>query len=67
MIDPSDGSPTYQASGAANVVITASSNPLIFDSRGRSVDGSGTVVSVNLTTGARAIQVVGETGYVRLP
>ncbi len=67
VIDPSDGSPSYQAAAAGNVVVTASANPLIFDSRGRSVDGSGTVQSVNLTTGSRTIQVVGETGFVRLP
>ncbi len=67
VIDPADGSPSYQASAAGNVVVTASANPLIFDNRGRSVDGSGTVQSVNLTTGSRSIQVVGETGYVRLP
>lgn len=67
VVDPSDGSPSYQAAAAGNVVVTSSSNPLIFDSRGRSVDGSGTLISVNLSTGARTIQVIGETGYVRLP
>ena len=67
VVDPADGDPQFQLSAAGAVAVASSANPIVFDQRGRSVDGSAVPQTVTLTAGSQAVQVVGTTGYVRLP
>lgn len=67
VVDPGDGAPSYTASAAGAVTVASTANPIFFDAIGRSVTAGGAFQDVTVTAGARTLEVIGETGYVRFP
>ncbi len=64
---PGTGAADYDGDPPAGVALTSDVNPFSFDALGRTLNGSGSVSSVNLSVGTRSIVVAGETGLVYVP
>lgn len=62
--NPGTGEPSYANQAPAGTSVGSSVNPIIFDGLGRARDASLTVVDATVSVGTRAINVVGETGFV---
>jgi len=67
LVDPVTNLAPYTIDLASNVVVTSSVDPLVFDSLGRVTTTAGVVTNVAIDVGGRPLEVIGETGFVRVP
>jgi MSHA pilin protein MshC len=65
VVDPSTNGATYSRTAPSNVTLSSTVNPLRFDALGRALTSANAVSDAVVSVGARAIAVVGESGYAR--
>jgi len=62
---PGTGAASYTNQAPSGVSFSSDVSPIVFDALGRARTSGGAVTDVSLGVGARAIEIVGETGLVR--
>lgn len=67
LVDPVTNLAPYAVGLGSGIAITSTLDPMVFDSLGRVTTSLGVVTDVSIDVGGRAIQAVGETGFVRVP
>ena len=67
VIDPTANSAPFTIATPAGLAIASTVDPLVFDSLGRATQSDGTVTTATIDIGPRQLEVVGETGLVRVP
>lgn len=67
VVDPSINIAPFVVSLPSNLSVSNSVDPMIFDSLGRTTTSAGVVTNASITIGPHTLEVIGETGLVRVP
>lgn len=67
LVDPVTNRPPYIVALPEGATLSSSLDPLVFDALGRITSVAGATQSVSITIAGRALEGVGETGFIRVP